>query len=97
MTRTMVLTLILAMLMPMAMASGRNTARPSDKMREKLEIRIPKLSFQNARIEDVIAYLRAESKRLDPDGEGINIVYVKGQTARKPQAAAPAAQDDWLR
>lgn len=61
MTRTMVLTLILAM--PMAMAGDRNTARPSDKMREKLEIRIPKLSFQNAR--SFPSRMRA-SKRSSP-------------------------------
>ena len=96
MSRMIIFTLILGMMAPLAMASDRGT-RQSDKIREKLEIRIPKVSFENARIEDVIAYLRAESKRLDPDGEGVNIVYVKRPTKAKAQPKpAAAAQPDWL-
>jgi hypothetical protein len=97
MTRMAIFTLILGMMAPLAMASDRGM-RQSEKNREKLEIRIPKVSFENARIEDVIAYLRAESKRLDPDGEGVNIVYVKRPSKMKPQQPKPAgkAQRDWL-
>jgi hypothetical protein len=51
-----------------------NDRRHTDKMCEKLQIRIPKVCFENARIEDVLAYLRAESKRLELEGEGVNII-----------------------
>jgi hypothetical protein len=97
-TRAILLTLLLSLLAPLAMASDRRDARQVDKMREKLQLRIPKVSFENARIEDVIAYLRAESKRLDPDGEGVSIVYIKRPAKvrqQKPAQQQPVDTFDW--
>ena len=55
----------------------------ADNVKKKLKIVIPKIRMENATIEETIAELRRLSKLMDPDGEGINIIYVKSKEAKK--------------
>lgn len=36
------------------------------------------MEFRNTKLDDAIAFLRAKSKELDPDGKGVNFVVKKG-------------------
>ncbi|MDP7397803.1 MAG: hypothetical protein QGF67_08835 [Lentisphaeria bacterium] len=49
----------------------------ADSVRNKLRMKIPKISFENASLDTVIAELKELSQTHDPDREGINIVHVK--------------------
>lgn len=55
------------------------------KMRKKLDdIIIKEISFNEAPIEDVVAFLTAKSREADPAGEGVNFVL------KQPGAIAPS-------
>jgi len=63
-------------------------------LREKLDtekklnaIVLPEVKFDGARIDSVISFLVEESRRLDPDGKGVNIVLRLAEGG--PGAAAP--------
>jgi len=49
----------------------------ADSVRNKLRMTIPKIYFENASLDTVIAGLKDLSQIHDPDREGINIVHVK--------------------
>lgn len=49
----------------------------ADSVRNKLRMKIPKIYFENASLDTVIAELKDLSQTHDPDREGINIVHVK--------------------
>ena len=67
-----------------------NAFRRSSKIHEKLDrIVIPRVSFDETDVSTVVQYLKQRSKELDPDGEGVNIIYL---APRGP--AQPAAEDD---
>jgi hypothetical protein len=67
-----------------------NGEGPSPLQRKLNQIVIPKLTFEEASIETVVAYLRQRSKELDADGgEGVNIVL------RLPDGEAPALTLDF--
>ena len=49
------------------------------EIERKLRIVIPKVRFKNVTAEQAIDFLRRESRRQDPEGKGINIIYVKNE------------------
>jgi hypothetical protein len=58
---------------------------------------IPKVDLRNVTVEEAIEFLRRETKRLDPEGAGVNFVLKtnpatpsKTPPSRTPQQAAPA-------
>ena len=53
-------------------AEDKNT-----NIERKLKIVIPKVRFKNVTAEQALDFLRRESRRQDPEGKGINIIYVK--------------------
>ena len=53
--------------------------QPSEKMQRKLKIIIPKVRLQNVTAEQALDYLRRLSRDMDPEGEGINIIYFKSK------------------
>lgn len=58
---------------------------PAQALRRKLEeLIVPEVNFREAVARDVVDFLRAESRRLDQEKVGINIVW------RTPEAAASA-------
>ncbi len=84
---------------PTAITSGGNQTRILRKLND---IIFPEISFREAVISDVVNFLSEESRRLDPDKIGVNIVLGAGvaggasETAAAPttpeqgQPAAPA-------
>ncbi len=50
---------------------------PKEKMARKLKIIIPKVRLQNVTAEQALAFVRQLSRDMDPDGEGVNIIYFK--------------------
>lgn len=52
---------------------------------------LPQVKFSNARIESVVEFLVEESRRLDPEKRGVNIVLRLGESAPPPEAAPAAA------
>ena len=61
------------------------------KTHKKLkEIIIPRINLQDVTIEEAVAEIRRLSKMQDPEGEGINIIYVK---AKKPAKAKVQKKD----
>ena len=57
------------------------------------EIKFPEINFREASLVDVVTYLSEQSRKLDPKGEGVNIVLgpgVSGGTDATPAPAAPA-------
>lgn len=47
---------------------------PDGKLLQKLKtIVIPRIDFEDVRLPDAVKYLREQSKKLDPDGIGVNI------------------------
>ena len=56
---------------------------PSNKITQKLKsIIIPRLDFEKVSVETAVRHLREQSKKLDPDGVGVNIVLMS--TSKKP-------------
>ncbi len=61
-------------------------------IRYKLEsIIIPKVEFEEATIVQVVSFLKKRSQELDPEHEGVNIIFYTG--ASRADAAAPAPAD----
>jgi hypothetical protein len=55
---------------------ARQRGEPAGALRRKLDqIILPELSLSNAAAADAVRHLRDESRRLDPDKEGINVVW----------------------
>lgn len=56
------------------------------------DIKFPEIKFREASLADVVQYLSAESQKLDPKGEGVNIVLGPGvSTVVEEAPAAPEA------
>ena len=53
--------------------------KPSEKMARKLKIVIPRVNLKNVTAEQALEFLRRVSRDMDPEGEGINIIYVKSK------------------
>ena len=68
---------LLATLVTITSTFGKEKENPP-KIEEKLKIIIPKFK-QKATIEEVLAALRDESIKNDPDKKGVSIIYRKGQ------------------
>ncbi len=65
---------------------------------DKLEsIRIPELNFTEVDVADAVAYLREQSKALDPTGEGVNLVLKTESTNKAPVAEGETAVDNTIR
>lgn len=62
--------LCLSFLSPVVMADNK------DKIRKNLKIIIPRFVVKNATPQEAFAYLQRLTRDLDPEGEGINIIYV---------------------
>ncbi len=64
----------------------------TSKILKKLnDIIFPEVKFRDATITDVVQYLSDESRKLDPTGEGVNIVLGAGVRAGEAPTVAPAA------
>ena len=59
------------------------TAGESKTHKKLREIIIPRINLQDVTIEEAITEIRRLSKMQDPDGEGINIIYVKAKKNAK--------------
>jgi general secretion pathway protein D len=72
---------------------GASAMRQAEIMKKLNNIIIPEINFREAVITDVIKYLGDESRKLDPDKVGVNIVLQLGEAAPGPAPApgAPAA------
>jgi general secretion pathway protein D len=63
----------------------------TSKILKKLnEIIFPEVKFRDAAITDVVQYLSDESRKLDPSGEGVNIVLGAGVRTGEAPPPAPA-------
>lgn len=61
----------------------------------KLEnIHIPKIEFEEATVAQVVTFLKKRSQELDPENEGVNIIFHQETTGRGGEGAAvaPAAE-----
>lgn len=64
------------------------TSADRERIERKLRtIKFPEISFREAAISDVVQFLSTESRKYDPDNEGVNIVLGPGVAAG---GAAPA-------
>ena len=70
---------IIALLVVVSMLCTNATAaeKPSEEMARKLKIIIPKVKLKNVTPEQALEFLRRVSRDMDPEGKGINIIYVK--------------------
>jgi len=66
-----------------------------EKIERKLQsIRFPEINFREAAVSDIVKFLSDESRKLDPTGEGVNIVLgpgAAGEVAPQPSPAPPPA------
>jgi len=74
------------------------TSAERERIERKLPtIRFPEISFREANISDVVKFLSDESRKVDPTGEGVNIVLgpgligVSAPPAHAVEAPAPGA------
>jgi general secretion pathway protein D len=65
-----------------------SSAQTAETMRKMNEIIIPEINFRDAVIADVVNFLSQESRRLDPQKNGVNILLGAGAAA--PATPAPA-------
>ena len=75
---------------------NRDAQRQQGIMRKLNEIIVPEINYREAVVSDVITFLSDESRRLDPEHVGVNIVLgggiaTSGPTPATAPAAAPAA------
>src|ERR1035437_2188554 len=74
---------------------GREAVRQQGIVRKLNEIIVPEINYREAVVSDVITFLSDESRRLDPDKVGVNIVLGGGLAAPTgpppPRPAPPAA------
>ncbi len=76
---------------------GREVARQAEILKKLNGIVIPEINYRDAVVSDVITFLSEESRRLDPEKVGVNIVLSSGLTAPTPSgvpapSAAPPAE-----
>lgn len=73
----------------------KETGNPTNiaALTKKLEdIRIPKLSFNQTEVADVVQFLQAQSRELDPEHQGVNFVYRPDPLiAPAPAASGPSS------
>ena len=80
--------------------ASRGTRQGPSKIRKKLEtIVIPKIDLEQTTIPEVIQLLQRMSKRLDPEGQGVNILlFLKEDQRTEAAVVAPGdARMDWDR
>ena len=65
-------------LSPFAMAENK------EKIHKKLKIVIPRIVLKNTTPQEAFAILKRLSREMDPEGEGVNIIYVSSK--KKPAA-----------
>jgi len=70
---------------------GREAVRQQGIVRKLNEIIVPEINYREAVVSDVITFLSDESRRLDPDKVGVNIVLGGGIATSAAPAAAPVA------
>jgi len=74
---------------------SREAVRQQGIVRKLNEIIVPEINYREAVVSDVITFLSDESRRLDPDKVGVNIVLGGGiaipSTPATPPTAPPAA------
>jgi general secretion pathway protein D len=70
---------------------GREAVRQQGILRKLNEIIVPEINYREAVVSDVITFLSDESRRLDPEKIGVNIVLGGGITAPTGPAVPPAA------
>src|SRR5205814_6520128 len=70
---------------------GREAVRQQGIVRKLNEIIVPEINYREALVSDVITFLSDESRRLDPDKVGVNIVLVGGIAPPSGPAAPPTA------
>jgi general secretion pathway protein D len=70
---------------------GREAVRQQGIMRKLNDIIVPEINYREAVVSDVITFLSDESRRLDPEKVGVNIVLGGGIVASAAPSAAPAA------
>ncbi len=71
---------------------GREAVRQQGIVRKLNEIIVPEINYREAVVSDVITFLSDESRRLDPDKVGVNIVLGGGiATSTGGPATPPAA------
>ncbi len=77
--------------------AGAGTAAGQDAIRERLAtIVIPEIRFEGAHIRDVIDFLVQASRDADPEGRGVNIVYIESRRpAAQPERPARRERDDF--
>jgi general secretion pathway protein D len=70
---------------------GREAVRQQGIVRKLNEIVVPEINYREAVVSDVITFLSDESRRLDPDKVGVNIVLGGGIAAPRGPAVPPTA------
>jgi len=70
---------------------GREAVRQQGIVRKLNEIIVPEINYREAVVSDVITFLSDESRRLDPDKVGVNIVLGGGIAAPTGPAIPPIA------
>lgn len=71
-------------------ADRRRSARSAEVERKLRSIIIPEIDFRQAHIEDVVEFLVAVSRELDPEGRGVNIILkLNGPSAREAEKRQP--------
>jgi general secretion pathway protein D len=74
---------------------GREALRQAEITKKLNDIIIPEINYREAVVSDVITFLSEESRRLDPDKQGVNIVLSSGisaPTTPPPSTPAPSAE-----
>ncbi len=69
---------------------GREAVRQQGILKKLNEIIVPEINYREAVVSDVITFLSDESRRLDPEKVGVNIVLGGGIVTPGAPAAAPA-------
>ncbi|MFH1066847.1 MAG: hypothetical protein V1746_02975, partial [bacterium] len=69
--------------------TGATTSRVPQLLKKLETIRFPELSFQDADIAQVVQYLSEQSRKLDPEGKGVNFVFEAGEKLSSDATSAP--------
>ena len=72
----------------------QNTGLNKAIMQKMSEIKFPEINFREASLVDVVTYLSEQSRKLDPKGEGVNIVLGPNVSGGVESAPAPAPGAD---
>ena len=71
-----------------------NTGLNKAILQKMSEIKFPEINFREASLVDVVTYLSEQSRKLDPKGDGVNIVLGPGVSGGAEATPAPAAGAD---